>query len=331
MKTTRRAIIDIGTNSVKLLVADAHGSRVEPVFEASEQTRLGRGFYKTHCLQPEAIELTARVVAAFACKASEWGAEAIRVAATSATRDAHNREELSQAVWNAAQVPLEVISGEEEAELTLKSVTADSRFLDKAILVVEVGGGSTQILHRSPGNSILWRHSFRLGAVRLLEHIHPSDPPSQDDLARCQVEVEQFIAGKIQPKLPDMAVFDPNTILVGIGGTSVCLAMLLEKMETFDPTRLDRIRMGLEAVSGLVLHLWGMPLAERKQLPGLPPPRADVILTGSVIYEALMKHFDLRQMQLSVRGWRFAALMDAQAQPDRSQSPAAMFPAAEGL
>jgi exopolyphosphatase/guanosine-5'-triphosphate,3'-diphosphate pyrophosphatase len=238
------------------------------------------------------------------------GVSSIRIAATSATREAHNRDELRQAVWKAAHVPLEVISGEAEADLTLKSVTRDSRFRDKSILVVEVGGGSTQILYRPQGNAMLWRHSFRLGAVRLLEHAHPSDPPSEDDLLRCRSEVGRFIANHIQPALPEKTVFERHTSLVGIGGTSVCLGMIQEKMGVFDPASLERIQMGRGAVVDLVLKIWSMPLAERKRLTGLPAQRADVILTGAVIYESIMNHFALQTMQLSVRGWRFAALMD---------------------
>lgn len=309
MTTKRKAIIDIGTNSVKLLVAEVDGYRVEPVFEASEQTRLGRGLYKTHCLQSDAIESTASVVESFAAKAIELDAVSLRIAATSATRDAHNREDLRKAIWKVAHVPLEVIDGEEEAVLTFKSVALDLRFQNQAILVVEVGGGSTQILYRSHENPVLWRHSFRLGAVRLLEHAHPSDPPSEDDLARCRSEVEQFILAQIQPKLP--ANLDRQTCLVGIGGTGVCLAMIQEKMQNFDPAGLERIHIAWGSVSDLVRHLWQIPLVERKRLIGLPPARADVILTGAVIYESLMKHFGFSQMQLSVRGWRFAALMEA--------------------
>lgn len=310
MKTKRRAIIDIGTNSVKLLVADSCGSRVDPVFEASEQTRLGRGLYKTHCLQQDAIDLTAAVVGEFTNKACDLGAVTIRIAATSATRDAHNRDDLRRAVWKAAHVPLEVISGETEADLTLKSVTLDSRFAGKSILVVEVGGGSTQISFRPKGGTMHWRHSYRLGAVRLLEHIHPSDPPSQADLVRCRLEVGQFIDDHIRSTLPDKTAFDLQTSLVGIGGTSVCLAMIHDKMAAFDAIRLEQVQMTRGTVASLVDRLWNSSMADRKCLAGLPPARADVILTGSVIFESLMSHFGLRTLQLSVRGWRFAALME---------------------
>src|SRR5690349_3780391 len=109
----RRAVIDIGTNSVKLLVAEVTGESVQPVWEESEQTRLGKGFYEHHRLQKSAIDHTAQVVSRFAAKAREQRAESIRVIATSATRDAANQDQLLEAVRQAADVNIEVITGEE--------------------------------------------------------------------------------------------------------------------------------------------------------------------------------------------------------------------------
>src|SRR5262249_55562839 len=122
MPSQRHAVIDVGTNSVKLLVAQVSGSRVDPLFEQSEQTRLGSGFYQTHRLQPAPIARTARAVSGFARIAAEWSAASTRVIATSAARDALNQEELLAAIQAASGLTVEVISGEQEADWAFRGV-----------------------------------------------------------------------------------------------------------------------------------------------------------------------------------------------------------------
>src|SRR5437762_12061285 len=125
MEATRRAVIDVGTNSIKLLVADVAGHEVRPLLEESKQTRLGRGFYETHRLQPEAIATTAKAVAKFAEMARERRAASIRVIATSAARDAENPSELTSAIEQVAGLKVEIISGDQEADWVFKGVTTD--------------------------------------------------------------------------------------------------------------------------------------------------------------------------------------------------------------
>src|SRR5438093_9622987 len=140
---SRRAVIDIGTNSVKLLVAEVSGRRVHPLLERSEQTRLGRGFYATHRLQPAAIADTARAVAGFAAQAREWGAVPTRVIATSAARDAINQSELLAALQSASNLEDDVISGEQEADWAFRGVNSDPAFAGQPLILVDVGGRST--------------------------------------------------------------------------------------------------------------------------------------------------------------------------------------------
>src|ERR1017187_2308535 len=146
MEPIRRAAIDVGTNSVSLLVADVAGYEIEPVCEQSKQTRLGHGFYETHRLQPEAIAATAAAVAGFAALARECQSVSIRVIATSAAREAVNREELTAAIEQAAGVKVEVISGDQEAELGFQGVTTDPQLAQAPLLLMDVGGGSAQFI-----------------------------------------------------------------------------------------------------------------------------------------------------------------------------------------
>src|SRR5690242_8407946 len=125
MKPARRAVIDVGTNSVKLLVADVSGREVQPLWEESKQTRLGRGFYETHRLQQEAIDATGKAVAQFSETARKFQANSVRVIATSAARDAVNGDELTSAIEKVSGLKMEIISGDQEAEWVFQGVTTD--------------------------------------------------------------------------------------------------------------------------------------------------------------------------------------------------------------
>src|SRR5882724_11356323 len=188
----RRAVIDVGTNSVKLLIADVSGRQVEALIEQSQQTRLGAGFYQTHRLQAAAISDTARAVAGFALKAREAGAIVTRVIATSAARDAVNQEELVDAIQTASGLPVEIISGQKEADWAFRGVTSDPVFAGHPLLIVDVGGGSTEFI-LGEGNHQQFRHSFAIGTVRLLERLPHSDPPSAWDWEQCRAAVNGFL------------------------------------------------------------------------------------------------------------------------------------------
>src|ERR1700690_3214157 len=140
MEAVRRAVIDVGTNSIKLLVADVSGREVRPVHEESRQTRLGQGFYETRRLQPEAIAHTAAAVWEFAEIAREKNAGTIRVIATSAARDAVNPGDLTTAIQRAAGLKVEIISGEQEAEWVFQGVNTDLELARQPLLLLDVGG-----------------------------------------------------------------------------------------------------------------------------------------------------------------------------------------------
>ena len=170
MSETRRAVIDVGTNSVKVLVADVVGTDVRPLLEQSEQTRLGRGFYQTRHLQPQAIEQTACAVANFGLLATQWGAGPARVIATSAARDALNQRDLIDAIRNRSGLPVEVVSGEQEAQWAYHGVASDPQLAGSPLMILDVGGGSTEFI-LGEGPALQFCQSFSLGTVRLLEEL----------------------------------------------------------------------------------------------------------------------------------------------------------------
>src|ERR1051326_3636279 len=145
MEPVTRAVIDVGTNSVKLLVGIVEGRNVRPLLEKSEQTRLGEGFYETHRLQSQKIQRTAEAVGVFAHEASTtFQLSSLRIIATSAARDAVNKKELLDAIQQASGHAVEVISGDQEADWVFEGVTSDPVFATEPLLVIDVGGGSTE-------------------------------------------------------------------------------------------------------------------------------------------------------------------------------------------
>jgi exopolyphosphatase/guanosine-5'-triphosphate,3'-diphosphate pyrophosphatase len=315
MTPSRRAVIDIGTNSIKLLVAEVEGHDVTPVWEGSKQTRLGKGFYESHRLQPDAIAETAKAVSEFAERARGEQAAVIRVFATSAARDAVNPLDLTSAIEQAAGLKVEIISGEQEADWVFQGVTSDVRLARHPLLLLDVGGGSTEFI-LGQGSQKHFRESFPLGTVRLLEKIPHSDPPRHQELLACRKWLKDFLEAEVRPKLEpalerELGLCNEGDLLqlVGTGGTTSILARMEAKLDTYDRERIEGTRLELARVRWHVEQLWSMPLSERQQIIGLPQNRADVILTGAAVYEAIMEQFKFPTLRISTRGLRFAAVL----------------------
>jgi exopolyphosphatase/guanosine-5'-triphosphate,3'-diphosphate pyrophosphatase len=310
METVRRAVIDVGTNSIKLLVADVRGREVQPVHEESRQTRLGKGFYETHRLQPETIACTAEAVWEFAEVARERNASSVRVIATSAARDALNPADLTSSIERASGLKTEIISGAREAEWAFQGVATDAELAKHPLLILDVGGGSTEfILGR--GMKKTFAHSFPLGTVRLMENFPHSDPPARGEFTKCRDWLKDFLHGEVRPQLEPALKNESGEIrLVCTGGTTSILARMEKKLDRFDREKIERTVLSFEQVVAHRKNLWKLPLAERKEIIGLPKLRADVILTGVLIYEAVMEEFGFKELHVSTRGLRFAAVMD---------------------
>ena len=310
MQTARRAVIDVGTNSVKLLIADVAGAIVQPIHEESRQTRLGKGFYETHRLQPEPIARTAEAVWEFFETARDRSAASIRVIATSAARDAMNPRDLTDAIEKASGLKTEIITGAREADWAFRGVATDASLAKTPLLLLDVGGGSTEfILGHGKGKS--FAHSFPLGTVRLMEKFPHSDPPTRAEFTNCRDWLKDFLHHEVRPQLePALKNIALESWLVGTGGTTSILARLEKKLDRFDREKIEQTVLTLEQVKAHRKNLWKLPLAERKEVAGLPKLRADVILTGVLIYEAVMEEFGFKELRISTRGLRFAAVMD---------------------
>jgi exopolyphosphatase/guanosine-5'-triphosphate,3'-diphosphate pyrophosphatase len=192
-----------------------------------------------------------------------------------------------------------------------RGVTSDPALHGRSLLILDVGGGSTEFIQGGQGG-YSFRQSFAIGSVRLLEQLRPADPPSLADVAGCRQWLCDFFNREIGPQLEKS--LDENTrreiTLVGTGGTTTILARVEMKMERFDRARIEGTRLSRRQILDYMVHLWSLSLADRRKIPGLPANRADVIIMGVAIYEAVMQHLDLPELYVSTRGLRFGALLD---------------------
>lgn len=302
----RRAVIDVGTNSVKLLVAEVREGVVHPVSETSHQTRLGEGLFRHHWLQPQAIWRTVEAVRDYVRQAREQGAEAVRVYATSAAREAANRGELVEALKGATGLELEIISAELEAEWAFRGVFSHPEFAGQEGLLLDLGGGSAQFIVGAGGHA-RFQASYPLGCVRWLERTPLSDPPTAQEKRECGQRLRTFLLTAVHPAASPHV--SPASQWVGIGGTATILGRMELGMSGFEREALEQVRLPAARLVEWRDKLWRLPLAQRRQVAGLPPNRADVILMGTAILAEVMEVFGFRELRISTRGPRFGALL----------------------
>jgi exopolyphosphatase/guanosine-5'-triphosphate,3'-diphosphate pyrophosphatase len=305
-----RGVIDVGTNSVKLLVAEVSGTEVDPLFEGSEQTRLGAGFYETHCLLPEAIQKTAEAVRAFVENANRFNPKSLGIIATSAARDAINQDELSAAIKNISGFPLTVISGDREADWAFAGVASDPDLNQGKLLVMDIGGGSTEFIVGADGHRQAGR-SFQIGSVRLLEKFSPGDPPTDAQRESCLAWLREFFSKEIRPFIQEHCC-ESSTKLVSTGGTASILGRMKWKLASYDREKIEGTILTAEELAAETQRLWNLPLEARRKLPGLPSSRADVIIMGAAILEAAVEALGFPEARVSSRGLRYGALLHAE-------------------
>jgi exopolyphosphatase/guanosine-5'-triphosphate,3'-diphosphate pyrophosphatase len=300
---TRVAAIDCGTNSIRLLVADvpARGGHTDLV-RRMEVVRLGQGVDATGRLAPEAIERTRRVLAEYAATARELGATAVRMVATSATRDAANRADFEGMVEaTLGQLP-DVVPGREEAELSFLGATGSLDAAARAhgnapprppFLVVDIGGGSTEFVLGDAGG-VRAARSVDIGCVRLTErHLH-GDPPSADEIQRAEADIRAALADVVA----EVPVAEAAS-LVGLAGSVTTVAALALQLPEYDAEAIHGSRIPVGAVRSVTAGLLTATRARRAALPVMHPGRVDVIGAGSLILRVLMDAFALDEVVVS--------------------------------
>lgn len=300
--TERYAAIDVGTNTVLLLVAERRGAALAPVLERAEITRLGRGVDATGRLDPAAIRDTVRVLAEYAAAARALGARVLACVATSAARDAANGAEFFAAAREQAGLSPEIISGDEEARLVYASAFRDFG-AGGALAVLDVGGGSTEFIV-GEGPAPRARTSLQVGAVRLTERHVTTDPIAPAEWARVRAAARSALA-----PLADLAPRDGAT-LVGVAGTVTTLCAVAQALPVYDAGKVHGAVMTRGEVEALLVRLAALPVAARAALPGMEPKRADVILAGGAVVAEAMALAGFDRLTVSDRGVRWGLLHD---------------------
>jgi exopolyphosphatase/guanosine-5'-triphosphate,3'-diphosphate pyrophosphatase len=278
-----------------LLVADVEDGRVEEVARLSKITRLGEGVDERRKLLPLPVARVRNVLSDYRRELERLGAERVLTIGTSAVRDAENGEAfLGEIEWSYG-FATRLVTGDEEARLTLRGV-ATGRPLDEGTLVLDVGGGSTELTTTGE------RTSIDVGSVRLTERHLRSDPPAPGALAAAASEVRDLLP-QLEP-----------TAAVGVAGTITTLAAL--ELGGYDPDRVHGFHLSRAAVEQQLERLASLPLAERRKLPGLEPERAPVIVGGAVIVSAVLDRYRLQGLEVSERDLLHGAALEAAQLPE---------------
>jgi exopolyphosphatase/guanosine-5'-triphosphate,3'-diphosphate pyrophosphatase len=298
--------VDIGSNSVRLKVAQLVRSRLELLHEDREVTRLGEGVFRNGALSPEAMEHTIRVLRRFHKVAQSLAVDRVRVVATSATREARNATAFRDWVHSATGWELEVISGLEEGRLIHLGVVAGMRMRASSLLLIDVGGGSCE-LTRSRDGHIEHMISLPLGAIRLTQEFLQHDPPKRKELAR----MRQFIAeeiGRAEHRFDGSGI----EVTLATSGTAAALA-------AYYGTRFPRARtVPTPSLVSMAAKLARLTAKQRRALPGIGLKRAEIIVAGANVFGMLLSRLRLPSMRYSPLGLRDGLL--AQMAADYSQS-----------
>jgi exopolyphosphatase/guanosine-5'-triphosphate,3'-diphosphate pyrophosphatase len=288
----RVAAVDCGTNSIRLLVADVAGSGLRDVHREMRIVRLGQGVDATGRLAPEAVERTRVELADYTAVMRRKGVERVRMVATSATRDAANRDDFFAMVRDTLGADAEVISGDEEARLSFAGAVSELEPDDGPFVVVDVGGGSTEVVVGAltdDGPVVAAARSVDVGCVRLTERCLPDDPPTPEQVEKARAVTSEILAGAFAAVPVEAA-----RTWVGVAGTVTTVAALALRLPEYDADAIHLSRVPLADVHRVSAELLAMPHAERAALGPMHPGRVDVIGAGALIVDVLAQELASR-------------------------------------
>ncbi|MET8952386.1 Ppx/GppA phosphatase family protein [Streptomyces sp. NPDC004393] len=299
---TRVAAVDCGTNSIRLLVADADPATGELVELDRRMTivRLGQGVDRTGRLAPEALERTFAACREYAEIIKGYGAERLRFVATSASRDAENRDEFVRGVLDILGVEPEVISGDQEAEFSFMGATKELAGRDdlaRPYLVVDIGGGSTEFVVGD--DRVDGARSVDIGCVRMTErhlvhHGAVTDPPTEEQIAAIRSDIDAAL-DLVEQTVP---LHEAHT-LVGLAGSVTTVSAIAQELPEYDSTRIHHSRISLERVREITEWLLRSTHAERAAIPSMHPGRVDVIGAGALVLLAIMERIGATEVVVS--------------------------------
>ena len=292
MPLVRIAVVDIGTNSTRLLIGDVEGTSVTEVERRTTVTNMGRGVDHSGLICSDAVDDVCTVIGDYKSRYEEMGAERVRTIATSAVRDAVNGEAFIAELRERFGLDARLLTGEEEANLTYLGATAH-RPDEGATLVFDIGGGSTELIVGS-GTKVGFHTSLQAGTIRQSERHLTSDPPDPHEL--------EELADEIRNLMDRAIAADPQakaSRAIAVAGTPTSLAAIDQGLEPYDPGRVHGYHLGMKRIQRMLSRLSSLPLAERLRVPGLHPGRAPTIVAGTVILVQVMRAFKIKEIEVS--------------------------------
>jgi exopolyphosphatase / guanosine-5'-triphosphate,3'-diphosphate pyrophosphatase len=309
---TRVGVVDLGTNSTRLLVADVEDGVVRELDRRLTITRLGEEVDVRRLLLPTAVARVRNVLADYRRALDARGADRTLAVATSAVRDAENGEAfLGEIEWSYG-FDTRLLSGDDEALLTYRGVAA-GRELPPGTLVVDVGGGSTELVVGGP-DGVAWHESLDLGCVRLTERFFHSDPPAAEEVEACR--------GHVRALLEDVPTEPRPAHAVGVAGTVTTLAVLSLGLAEEDPALVHRHRLSSSWIHDRVEQLAALPIEEIRALRGMHPDRAPVILAGVIVVAEVLRRAGLDGLEVSEHDLMHGAALAAAELPGRVEGNA---------
>jgi exopolyphosphatase / guanosine-5'-triphosphate,3'-diphosphate pyrophosphatase len=295
----RVASVDIGTNTILLLIAEVNEGKLKSLFEKETIVRLGEGLQKTGRLSSEAMERGLQTLAKYSEQCQAMKVQKIFAIGTSALREANNSKVFLKMVKEKLDLSIEIISGEKEAYLSFFAVARDLKEMEKPILVVDVGGGSTEFILGKGGGITQWA-SLPLGSVRFTEQFLLSDPVQEGEWGKMEKEIRKLFINIPRPREP--------LPVVAVGGTATTLASVEQGLEEFVTEKIHHFILKKEALRNQLLLYRSRTIDERRKIPGLPPARADVILAGGAILYMAMDELNCSSVLISCHGVRYGLL-----------------------
>ena len=289
----RVAVVDLGTNSTRLLVADVGGGRVEELDRRTNVTRLGEGVDSSGRLADAAIARVLDALAGYREAIDRHGAERVVAVATSAVRDSANGDVFRTQMRERFDIDARTISGDEEARLTFLGATS-ARAPGARTLVIDIGGGSTELVVGRAGAHPEFHVSTQAGSVRQTERHLPSDPVPLDELRALRTEVRGIVEAAVAEDVRASVEHG-----IAVAGTATQLAAIDQSLEPYDPEKVDGYTLTLDAIERMLALLAERPLEERRQVTGLHPDRPPTIVAGAAILAESLRAFDLDAVEIS--------------------------------
>jgi exopolyphosphatase/guanosine-5'-triphosphate,3'-diphosphate pyrophosphatase len=290
----RVAVVDLGSNSTRLLVADVAGAHVEEVARRSTVTRLGQGVERTGALADEAIARVLSALDAYRMVIDEYGAQRVIGVLTSAVRDASNGAELLARVRDEYGIDARVLSGDEEAQLTFAGAISDRPPSDEPVAVIDIGGGSTEIVVGTTPEDLRFHVSMQLGVVRHSERFIAHDPPEHAELEALADDVGEILGRELPGDVREQVAG-----AIAVAGTATSAAAIALEVEPYDPNLVHGYLLPTGVLEELVARMAQMTDAERREVRGLHPDRAPTIVAGLIVLLECARAFDLDAVEVS--------------------------------